>query len=92
MKPATRSIDVPRASLAEAVRNLAPLAGRWYVRGPRGGVYEATGRVVRTVSSDGDYFIRNMVRIEDRSEDSRYVRPGTRAYVEALRQFGQLDG
>ncbi len=50
----------------------------WFVRGPRGGLYVATGTVERSVGEQGDDFIRNMVTVQDRSEGVRYVRPGSR--------------
>jgi hypothetical protein len=54
----------------------------WFVKGPRGGLYVATGSRERFASEDGDAFIRNVVVVVDKSEGVRYVRPGSRLYRE----------
>lgn len=59
----------------------------WYVRGPRGGVYLATGERERRVGETADDFMRNRVTVMDRSEGVKRVRKGTRAYREATRTW-----
>ena len=62
-----------------------PPTPHWFGRGPRGGVYLATGQRTRAASDEyGDCFIRNQVAILDESEGARYVRPGTALHLEAL--------
>ncbi len=50
----------------------------WFVRGPRGGLYVATGARERSVGETANDFIRNQVTVQDRSEGVRYVRPGSK--------------
>ncbi len=50
----------------------------WFVRGPRGGLYVATGARERSIRQTENDFIRNMHTIMDVSEGVRYVRPGSR--------------
>ena len=55
----------------------------WFVRGPRGGVYLATGERERLITEMGDDWMRGTVSIVDRSEGLKYVRPRSRLYREA---------
>jgi hypothetical protein len=51
----------------------------WFVKGPRGGLFIATGEIKRATSNAyGDAFIRNTIVVKDESEGARYVRPGSR--------------
>jgi hypothetical protein len=53
----------------------------WFVRGPRGGIYEAIGPISASLDdTSADVFIRDQVRFTYRSEDRRYLRPGSRRY------------
>ena len=69
-----------------SVQAMVPLPpDPWYIRGPRGGLYVATGTRERFFDDQMfDAFIRNMTNVVDRSEGLRYLRPGTRAYREAV--------
>ena len=60
----------------------------WFVRGPRGGLYEATGERTRYVEDknmlDQDWMSgRDVVYVIDQSEGLRYLRPGTKRHAEA---------
>ena len=61
-----------------------PPAPHWFARGPRGGVYLAAGERSRSVGVDEEDFMRDLYTVLDESEDSRYVRPGTKLYAEAM--------
>jgi integrase len=61
----------------------------WFGEGPRGGLYEATGAVRRSISADyQDFFIRNMVAVEFESDGVRYLRPGSFRHQAAMEQLG----
>ena len=83
MKRATQMIEVSRRALTDPSGapffHAPPPPDPWFVRGPRGGLYLATGKVTRSVSHTiNDAFIRDMVVVIDRSEGVRYLRPGSR--------------
>lgn len=54
---------------------------RWFERGPRGGLYMATGEREREMGQSGDAFMRDVFVLIDRSASSRYIRPGTRLHA-----------
>lgn len=85
MKRATQITRVTRRRVIEAYNpmtlvDLPPVP--WVVRGPRGGRYVAVGARERFITETGDDWMRNTVSIVDRSEDVKYVRPGSRLYRE----------
>jgi hypothetical protein len=51
----------------------------WFVKGPRGGLYEATGARTRKKVEDG----MGHLYVIDRSEGLRYLRPGSKRHAEA---------
>lgn len=55
----------------------------WFVRGPRGGLYVATGERERFVNELDNNWMRGTLSIIDRSEGAKYVRPGSRLAREA---------
>lgn len=68
--------------------NLPPI--HWFVEGPRGGIYEATGLRTRSVVKGeqlgSEWYWRRpdgMLYALDKSEGVRYVRPGTARHREA---------
>ena len=61
----------------------------WYVRGPRGGLYMATGPVARRVAFTGRDFASGTVSVVDRSAGTRYIRPRSALAQAAKRQLGQ---
>ena len=61
----------------------------WYVRGPRGGLYVATGPVTRRAGFTGDDFMHVTMSVVDRSAGTRYIRPRSALAREARRQLGQ---
>ena len=79
MKQARQVVKVSDEALRDVGFAVVPTPpDPWFVRGPRGGLYVATGTVERFVGEQGDDFIRNRVTVQDRSEGVRYVRPGSR--------------
>ncbi len=77
--------------LGAAVVPLPPVD--WFVRGPRGGLYEASASRYRTVESanmiERDWMSgRDVVYVIDGSDGLRYVRPGTRRHAEAVEAIG----
>jgi len=54
----------------------------WYVKGPRGGMYQAIGERTRQLVKDWD----GHWYVKDESESLRYVRPGTQRHREAKEQ------
>jgi hypothetical protein len=72
------------------LREFAMAPVHWFARGPRGGIYEGTGpREMVTMNDDPDLFLRNMVRVYVRSKGAKYVRPGTKAYADAVKVLAQ---
>lgn len=66
------------------LRAVAMDPAHWYARGPRGGIYEATGvRQMVAVNDDPDVFARGLVRVYVKSHGARYVRPNTKAWRDA---------
>jgi hypothetical protein len=61
------------------INQIPPPPDPWFVRGPRGGLYVATGEI-RKRGPDwmGDDFMRGVQSIVFESEGVRYVRPGSR--------------
>lgn len=84
MKRAAQLTEIsgdPYRQAPDAV-NLVPLPPvDWYVKGPRGGRYIATGRRTRSVGELD--FLRDMMAVVDKSEGLRYLRPGSRAWKDA---------
>ncbi len=79
MKRAHRDVTVSDELLAQygaGIISAPPVP--WFVRGPRGGLYVATGARERAVTQTDADFMRNMHTIMDVSEGVRYVRPGSR--------------
>ncbi len=75
-----------QAGGASAVVPLPPIW--WFVRGPRGGIYMATGTRVREVVNgdlSSEWFWKEphggRLWVIDKSESAKYVRPGTRLHL-----------
>lgn len=83
---------------ADATRIVPLPPVHWFVRGPRGGVYMATGERTREVTdrdlAGEEFFWRppdgGRWWVIDASEGLRYVRPGTVLHREALADLGVI--
>jgi len=63
----------------------------WFVRGPRGGLYMATGTIGRRIASPAEtmdewFYIseKGHWSVIDHSEGTSYIRPGSRLYRMAV--------
>ena len=61
----------------------------WFVRGPRGGLYEASSeryrRIERTNMTEADWMTgKDVVYVIDESDGLRYLRPGTKRHAFAV--------
>ena len=87
MKHAVQYTKVSRRLLMEVdnpmmVVDLPPEP--WFVKGPRGGWYVATGERERLIGETANDWDMNTLTVTDRSHGIRYLRPGTRLYNEAV--------
>ena len=87
MARAARVTTINRAAIQDAADAMAlvPLPPiDWFVRGPRGGLYIATGERERYITENGDDWARNTLSVVDKSKGLKYVRPGSRLAREAV--------
>jgi hypothetical protein len=88
---AKQVIYVSRQFAADVGLEVVPLPPvNWFVKGPRGGIYMATGERTRSVSDEefpsvtgGPPIGTDRLLIVDVSDGAKYVRPGTPLHDEA---------
>jgi len=84
-----RAVQVTKVSRQLAVKapNLNTLIdlppADWFVRGPRGGLYLATGERERRVIETGDDWHQNTLSVIDQSSGLRYVLPRSKLAQQA---------
>lgn len=86
------AVSAQYAAEKGGAQNIVPLPPvHWFVRGPRGGIYMATGERTREVTKR-DMFAEEFFWVPpkgerwwviDASEDVKYVRPGTKLHRQA---------
>jgi len=67
--------------------DLVPLPPEpWFVSGPRGGLYVATGNRKRKINWGVDWMTgRDQVCVVDKSDGTKYLRPGSKLHQQAER-------
>lgn len=81
---------ITREAFNDLGANVVPLPPvDWFVRGPRGGLYEAIGERTREIGQknmlEADWLAgRDVVYVIDSSQGVKYLRPGSKRYAEAV--------
>lgn len=79
--------DVSRQVLVDGswafIQMAPPPREPWFVRGPRGGLHVATGKIERRIVEDNDRWDKNLLTVAYISEGTKYVRPNSKLAREA---------